>query len=99
MRAAVSALTVSNITFIAGSDADIDSGLLCFVKFTLNDQIAIDGVTLRLTSSGKLTLSFPKRKDRTGNEHPFLYPINATARANIEEQVFARLPRRAAQRR
>ncbi len=91
-------ISVGNVTFVAGSDADVDSGLLSFVKFTINGQIAVDGVTLRLTSCGKLTLSFPKRRDRSGAEHPFLNPINAKARASIEEQVFARLPGRAAQR-
>lgn len=84
-------LVISDVRLSKGSTSDVLAGLIGWVKFRINDRVLIDGVTLRRTAAGRLTLSFPARRDRQGGQHPFIRPSDQSARNEIEEQVFAAL--------
>jgi hypothetical protein len=81
---------VSHVGFVAGSDADRARGLLFFVSFRVG-LLIVDGVALRRTRGGRLTLSYPARHDARGVQHAIVRPIDDTARVAIEAQVFAAL--------
>jgi hypothetical protein len=68
--------------------ADVERGFLGWVSFDLHEVLRIDGVALRRRLDGRLTLSFPCRRGRAGDRHPYLRPLDAQARAVIERQVF-----------
>jgi hypothetical protein len=61
------------------------------ISFVLNGTLKIDGVTLRRTRDGRLTLSYPARRDRDGVEHFAIKPLGDQARVEIERQVFEAL--------
>ena len=42
----------------------------------------------RTVLRGELRLSFPARRDRRGDEHPYLRPVDDSARETIEAHVF-----------
>ncbi len=70
-----------------GSDDDIRSGLLGFVSIYMGDVI-VDGITVRKTAEGRLTLSFPERRDRLGRRHAIVRPVDNEARLAIEKAIF-----------
>lgn len=85
--------SVSVRTWTPGSDDDRRSGLLGFVALEV-DRFRLDGVTVRKTATGKLTLSFPARTDRSGRRHAFIRPLDDAARVEIEAEVLWQLGER-----
>jgi len=61
------------------------------LTFRLNQAIRIDGVALRRTTEGKLTLSFPARRDSAGQQHAYVRPLDNDVRRQIERQVLRAL--------
>ena len=86
-----SRLRLTDVRLIPASTDERQRGLLGFVAFNLNDRVRLDGATLRRTSSGRLRISFPMRRDRHGREHPLLRPLADAARRELERQVLAAL--------
>lgn len=84
-------LKLSDVTFTPATDDNPEHGLLGFVECTFNDQLRIDGITMRHTSDGRLAISFPSRIDRHGVRHHLVRPINDAARRNIQRQILAAL--------
>lgn len=84
-------MSISQVQFKSASRADVQTGLLGWVKFLVDGRLAVDGVTLRRTRHGRLTLSFPDRVDRSGNHHWVIRPISDRARQEIEYQVLRAL--------
>ena len=84
-------LTISGVAFTAAPDSDRERGLLGWIALTLNGQLRLDGVTLRRTLEGRITLSFPERRDGAGVAHPIVRPLGPEARRNLEDQVFRAL--------
>ena len=74
-------------TWVRGSDDDIRSGLLGYVSVYYGDLI-LDGITVRRTAEGRMTLSFPQRRDGRGRSHPLFRPIDDGARLRIEKAIF-----------
>jgi hypothetical protein len=83
--------TVSRVVLISASGAEREQGLVGWVSFDLDEALRIDGVALRRRLDGRPTLSFPCRRGKAGESHPYLRPLDAQARAVIEQQVFAAL--------
>ena len=84
-------VAITEVTFSPSTAGDRRAGLLGWVTFVLNGAIKIDGVTLRRTRDGRLTLSYPARRDRDGVEHFVIRPLGDKARVEIERQVFLAL--------
>lgn len=83
-------LLVHDIRFTAATAAGlVQSGLLGWIAITIAGAIRIDGVAVRRTRDGRLTLSFPVRHDARGRQHAIVRPIDDAARRAIEAQVFA----------
>jgi DNA-binding cell septation regulator SpoVG len=74
-------------TWVRGTADDERSGLVGFVSIYYGD-VVIDGVTVRRTATGRLTLSFPERCDRRGHAHSVVRPVDDAARRAIEAAVF-----------
>lgn len=85
------ALTISGVTLHAAPPEDVRRGLLGWVTCTIADALVLDGITLRRTLEGRLTLSFPARSDRRGRQHPFVRPLDDPTRRAIEAAVFRAL--------
>src|SRR5438046_1066011 len=82
---------VTNVRFAPAPHANTEYGLLGWISFDLGGSLHVDGVTLRRTRGGRLTLSFPSRIDRRGTEHPYLRPTCSRARRAIERAVLSEL--------
>jgi hypothetical protein len=79
-------LSISQVTFRGASVADIETGLLGFTDFVVNDSIRVTGVAVRRTRAGRFVLSFPAPR-----KVPIFAPIDDESRETIERQVFAAL--------
>ena len=79
---------VTEPRLIGAAPEQVRTGLLGFVSFTIAGILRVDGVTARRTLDGRLTLSWPERRDRAGIAHPILRPVNDGARRILEAAVF-----------
>jgi DNA-binding cell septation regulator SpoVG len=79
-------LRVTNVRYVVAPEDDA-TGLLGHISFTLNGALQIDGLTMRQTNDGRLTISFPSRTDRLGQRHFILRPLNDEHRRDIERQI------------
>ncbi len=79
-------LDVQSIRFTPSGAADRDRGLLGYLAFNLG-EVRIDGVALRRTLEGKLTLSYPQRSRGRGRTFPIVRPLNENARVQLEGQI------------
>jgi len=84
----VSSSNIRIRSWVRGSDADIRTGLLGFVSVYYGD-VVLDGLTVRQTADGRLTLSFPERRDRRGGRHPYIRPVDDAARQRIEKAILS----------
>ena len=85
----LTAKLVSGVGFTAATAEDAKRGLIGFVTLTFADLLLLDGLTLRVTETGRHTLSFPSRSDGQGRRHPFFRPQDDRARRIIEDAVFS----------
>ena len=60
-------------------------------QFDFGGALRVDGVTLHKTLDGRLTLSYPERRDARDFRHYQVRPLNDDIRREIERQVFALL--------
>lgn len=74
-------------TWTRASEADSPTGLLGYLSLVCGPWI-LDGITVRRTADGRMTLSFPERRDGQGRRHPFIRPADDAARQAIEKAVF-----------
>ena len=84
-------IRVTSTEFKAASPAEVQTGLLGWISVTVNGGLRLDGLTVRRTVGGSLTLSFPARRDATGHQHFFVRPLDDQTRRHIERQVFQAL--------
>ena len=84
-------LHVTDARLTPARPRDRDTGLLGYVELVLNGTLAVDGVTLRRSSDGALYVAYPARTDRAGARHPYIRPLDESARKDVEGQVLAAL--------
>jgi hypothetical protein len=88
---AESNIEISEVRFTAAPPRDTTGGFLGFVDFVLCGELKISGIALRRTRQGDLRLSFPAKRDSSGQERYFIRPIRDGARLSLERQVIAAL--------
>lgn len=69
---------------------DVARGLLAYVSFTVCG-LRIDGITLRRTRNGALTLSFPTRKKSGGQPRQIVRPVSSEIRDSLMRRTLAEL--------
>jgi hypothetical protein len=84
-------IRISRVRFTAASEDATCAGLMGHVQLVLNDSLIVDGIGLRKTLDGRITLSWPARRDRFGRRHFSVRPIGDLARLAIEVQVLTQL--------
>ena len=84
-------IRITNVHFTAAGPHASRGGLQGWISCILNERIHLDGLTLRRTRGGRLTLSFPHRQDRFGHQHFYIRPLDDAARRVIEQQVLQAL--------
>ena len=82
---------VSDVKFTAASEEQVRTGLLGFLCFVVNAALRVDGCTLRRTAAGKLTVSYPARRDARGRQHSVVCPIAEHFRRDVQHQILAQL--------
>ena len=84
-------MTLRILSFTSASPADCKRGLIGWLSLEIERSLVLDGITVRRTRGGDLTLSFPERRDSNGRRHPLIRPLDDHARRDIERQVFKAL--------
>jgi hypothetical protein len=79
---------VSAIGFVPAHSRDVRTGLVGYISCVIYGTLQLDGVTLRMTSDRRPTLSFPARTDGQGRKHPYVRPIDDDTRREFEAAVF-----------
>jgi hypothetical protein len=75
--------TFSGAHFTPATPSEQRTGLLGYVRLRYGDLV-LDGLTLRRTASGSLSVSYPSRRDRQGGRHPYFEPADPAKRADFE---------------
>ena len=91
VTATSSAVVISEVRLTAASVADRAAGLLGYLSLTVNDALRLDGLTLRRTLAGTVTVSYPARTDSAGERHAYVRPLDDAMRRAIDAQVLAAL--------
>ena len=81
-------MNIADLRFRNASLSLQATGLLGWISFTIDGDLRLDGLTLRRTVDGRIALSFPSKRDRTGRERPYIRPVGDHARRELETQVF-----------
>ena len=87
----MSTVVVADVRFVAASDGELRTGLLGWISMTVASALRLDGIALRRTREGRLTLSFPCRRDASDRQHFYVRPLDREARRSFEQQVFQAL--------
>lgn len=74
---------VTAVCYTPATPREQRTGLLGYVQLHYGDLV-LDGLTLRRTASGRLSVSYPSRRDRQGGHHPYFAPADAAKRAEFE---------------
>lgn len=85
-------IEVTDVVFTPARKAEVATGLLGYLRFTVGGAIAIDGVTARRTRNGRIAISFPKR-----GEHHIVRPTTKAVRDHMERSIISRLEQQAEQ--
>ncbi len=87
----MNSVKVSGVGLKTARPEQIERGLLGFVAFVLNGSFLLDGLALRRTREGRLTLSWPARRDQAGRDHYVVRPLDDDARVAVEHAVLKAL--------
>ena len=82
---------VTDVRFTHAHRADQERGLLGWVSFVIDGAIRVDGVAIRRTRAGELTIALPEPTDANGKRHQPIRLLDQSARRAIEAQVFAQI--------
>ena len=82
--------TITDVVVTPAPRADQALGLFAYLRFRLDDLV-LDGITLRRTRDGRLTLAWPERTDSAGRRHAVVRPAGDTERVALEAAVLAAL--------
>lgn len=82
-------LHISDVRINCGTLSDQYAGLLGFLEFTLDGAVRVEGIELRRGRDGRLFLTFPPRRDRSGDPRFYVHPVDAGARCTLERAIFA----------
>lgn len=63
------------------------TGLMGWLAVTVDETLRLDGLALRRTLDGRMTVSFPSRRDSAGREHYYVRPLNVAARLRLERAI------------
>ena len=85
------ALRIDEVKFVSASSADVATGLLGWAACTINGTLRLDSLAIRRTLDGRLVVSFPGRRDGSGQLHPYVRPLDDASRCEIETQIFRAL--------
>lgn len=78
-------------SFSSSRPADRERGLIGWVSLEVDGLFLLDGLAVRTTRRGALTVTFPERRDARGRRHSIIRPLNDAARLVIERHVLAAL--------
>ncbi len=84
-------LRVSEVRFTPAPIWWKEKGLLGWVSCVLDKALGVGGLGVRRTADGRMTLSFPGAKDRNGDLHHHVWPMDSATRESIESQVMGEL--------
>ena len=82
---------ITILSFATAPARDRERGLLGWLSFGVDGLLVLDGVALRRTRTGRLTLSFPAPTDRRGRRRALVRPLDDRARRAIERAVLEAL--------
>jgi hypothetical protein len=84
-------MKVSAVRFTPADKGLRDTGLLGWASILLDGALRAEGIAVRRTRAGTLTLSFPVKDDGYGRRWQYLRPVNEETRQAIEYQVLEQL--------
>lgn len=87
-------LRITNIRFVPAQLADRSRGLRGWVSLELGDAVHLDGIAVRRGLNGRMSLSFPERRDNAGRAYSLVRPLRREVRDAIETQVLGELRKR-----
>jgi hypothetical protein len=81
-------IDISRLRYVPADPFERRNGLFGYLSLDVNDALRLDGITVRRTRDGRLTLSYPVRTNERGVEFFVVRPIRDDVRLAIEHRVF-----------
>lgn len=80
-------LTVTDASLVAANPAEREKGLLGYLAITVNGRLRIEGLALRRTMTGRISVSFPEKRDSSGRPIHLVRPLDADTQRSLERQI------------
>lgn len=84
-------IVITDVRFAAAPEALRRTGLHGWASCVMNGLLRLQGIAVRRTRVGDITISFPRRKDDFATEHRYFVPTSAAIGFEIERQVLEAL--------
>ncbi len=84
-------MKIRNVVFTSAKPEEAQTGLIGWVSAIIDESLTIDGIAVRRMRSGRLSLSFPARRNGRGRKFYYFRPLHDKARKEVERQVFSSL--------
>jgi hypothetical protein len=82
---------VTHVAFTPAGADDRSRGLLGWVECSLGGLLRLDGIAVRRTLEGRITLAYPARKSSGGARHHYFRPLDDRARRELEVAILGEL--------
>jgi DNA-binding cell septation regulator SpoVG len=66
-------------------------GLLAWAACVIAGAIKLDNIAIRRSRDGSLFLTYPAKRDSSGDNHQYFHPISVEASRAIQDAILARL--------
>lgn len=80
-------LCVSDITFQRAHGAAYRGGVEGWVRCTIDSWLRLDGLVIRRTATGDVSVFFPEHIDAAARRHALIWPVRAEDRAELQRVI------------
>ena len=79
---------ITNVAITLARPDHEKEGILAWLTCVIANIVVLDGIALRRTRDGRPVLSFPRREDSAGRQHPYIRAAASETGQQFERAIF-----------